>query len=157
MEESAPDAKISSETKVNGEVPQDISGGEPKTEDLPRDNHVQINSEATNEDLSSNKKRKPDASVRDGTHKNSRHDSSDEADNGEIIQMEVENTEDTKRKSKISKHDVVKEDEAECVPTKENNMRKIKWKKLIKAALKSVCLLIRDSFYFNPLSLYWKL
>ncbi|XVF48949.1 hypothetical protein PTKIN_Ptkin03bG0229200 [Pterospermum kingtungense] len=137
MEESAPDTKVSSETKVNDEVPRNISGGEAKTEDLPKDNHVQINSEVANENLSLNKKRKADASVRDGTNKNSGDDSSDETGNGEVIQMEVEKMEATKRESKKSKHDVVKEDETECATTKEENMKKIKWKKLIKAALES--------------------
>ncbi|XWS72221.1 hypothetical protein CRYUN_Cryun02cG0021300 [Craigia yunnanensis] len=137
MEESTPDTKVSTENKVNGEVPENKADGEAKSQDLPEDSHVQVNSEAPNGDLSSNKKRKLDVSVGDGTDKNSGDDSSDKAGNGEVIQMEVEKTEDSKRKSKKSKHDVVKEDKVECASTKEDTKKKIKWKKLIKAALKS--------------------
>ncbi|XVF35085.1 hypothetical protein REPUB_Repub18cG0114200 [Reevesia pubescens] len=137
MEESAPDTKLSTENKVNGELLETKSAGEAKSQDLPKDGHVQMNSEAANGDILSNKKRKQDVSVRDDTDKNSGNDSKDEADNGEVIQIEVEKTEDTNRKSKKSKHDVVKEDKAESASIKEDNKRKIKWKKLIKAALKS--------------------
>ena len=141
MEESVPDTKVSNENKVNGELLENTYVGESKPLDLPKDSHVQINSEVANGDISSNKKRKLDVSVRDGTDKNSGDDSSDEAGNGEVIQMEVEKR-DSKRKSKKSKHDV-KEDKAECATTKEDAKKKIKWKKLVKAALKSVCLLIK--------------
>ncbi|XVE97942.1 hypothetical protein REPUB_Repub03eG0062400 [Reevesia pubescens] len=131
MEESAPDTKVSTENIMNGESLENKSDGEAKLQDLPKDGHVKINSESANGDISSNKKRKLD-----GIDKNSGNDSLDEAGNGEIIQMVVDNV-DTKRKSKKSKHDVVKEDKAESASTKEDNKWKIKWKKLIKAALNS--------------------
>ncbi|XP_021277239.1 UBP1-associated proteins 1C [Herrania umbratica] len=137
IEESAPDTKVSTENKVNGELVENKSVGEAKQQDLPKDGHVQINLEAANGDLSSKKKRKIDVSVRDGTDKNSGDDSLEEAGNGEVIQVGVEKTVDIKRKSKKLKHDIVKEHKAESASTKEDNNRKIKWKNLIKAALKS--------------------
>ncbi|OMO91714.1 Zinc finger, U1-type [Corchorus olitorius] len=136
-EESAPDAKVSTENKVNGELQESKSVGEAKTQDMPKDGNVQINSEAENGELSSHRKRKLDASVRDDTGKNGGDDNSEEVGNGEVIQIEGEKTEETKRKSKKSKHEVVKEDIAEPASTKEDSKRKINWKKLIKAALKS--------------------
>ncbi|XVE70655.1 hypothetical protein DITRI_Ditri10aG0088400 [Diplodiscus trichospermus] len=135
MEESASDTKVSTENKVNGEVPENKSNEEAKSQDPSKDSHVQINSETANGDLSSKKKRKLDVSAR--------NDSSEEAGNGGVIQMEVEKSDDSKRKSKKSKHHVVKEEKAECASTKEDNKKKIKWKKLIKAGLKSVRLLIK--------------
>ncbi|XVF88838.1 hypothetical protein PTKIN_Ptkin19aG0083100 [Pterospermum kingtungense] len=137
MEESAPNTQVSTENKVNGDLLEDKSIGEAKPQDLPKDSHVQINSVGANGDISSNKKRKLDASVTVGVGKISGNDSSDEVGNGEVIQIEAEKAEDTKRKAKKSKHDIVKEDKAEPATTKEHNKRKIKWKKLIKAALKS--------------------
>ncbi|XWS17450.1 hypothetical protein CRYUN_Cryun33cG0068900 [Craigia yunnanensis] len=137
MEESTPDTKVSTENKVNGELLENKSVGEAKPQDLPKDSNVQINSEVANGDISSNKKRKLEVSMRDGTDKNSGDDSSEEVGNGEVIQIEVEKAEDTKTKAKKYKRDVVKEDKAESSSTKEDNKRKIKWKKLIKAALKS--------------------
>ncbi|XWS26645.1 hypothetical protein CRYUN_Cryun26dG0048600 [Craigia yunnanensis] len=136
MEESAPDTKVSTENIVNGELLENTYVGEVKPLDLPKDSYVQINSEVANGDISTNKKRKLDVSVRDGTDKNSGDDRSEEVGNGEVIQIEVEKAEDTKRKAKKSKL-VVKEDKAESATTKQDNKRTIKWKKLIKAALKS--------------------
>ncbi|XP_022730428.1 UBP1-associated proteins 1C-like [Durio zibethinus] len=129
MEESVPDTKVSTENKVNGELLENKSIEELKPQDLPKDGHIQINSEAANGDVSSNKKRKLDVTVIVGTDKNSGDTSSDKTGNGEVIH--------TTRKAKKSKHDVIKEDKALSATTKEDNKRKIKWKKLIKAALKS--------------------
>lgn len=142
MEESALGIQVSTENKVNGEL-EDKSIGEAKPQDLPKDINFQINSVEENGDASSNKKRKLDVSVRDGADKNSGNDNSEEVGNGEVIQIEVEKAENKKRKAKKPKHDVVKEDKAEPATTKEDNQKKIKWKKLIEAALNSVCLLIR--------------
>ncbi|MBA0774042.1 hypothetical protein Gotri_009282 [Gossypium trilobum] len=71
-------------------------------------------SEASNGDISSNKKRKLDVPVRDITEIQSVDDSSGKACN------------------------VVREDKAAFITNKEDNKRNIKWKKFIKAALKSM-------------------
>ncbi|PPD96990.1 hypothetical protein GOBAR_DD05939 [Gossypium barbadense] len=102
MEESAPDSKVSAENNENGELPENKSVGDAKSQDLPEDGQPQINSEATKGDVPSNKKRKLDASVTDGTEKTSVGDSSVEMGNGEV--------DDAKGKAKKSKHNVVKED-----------------------------------------------
>lgn len=117
MEASALDTKALTENKVNIESLENKPKGEAKPQDLPKDGHVQINSEASNGDISSNKKRKLDVPVRDITEIQSVDDSSGKACN------------------------VVREDKAAFITDKEDNKRKIMWKKLIKAALKSVCLL----------------
>ncbi|XP_012478714.1 UBP1-associated proteins 1C [Gossypium raimondii] len=129
MEESAPDSKVSAENNENGELPENKSVGDAKSQDLPEDGQPQINSEATKGDVPSNKKRKLDASVTDGTEKTSVGDSSVEMGNGEV--------DDAKGKAKKSKHNVVKEDKVEAASTKEDKKKKIKWKKLIKDTLKS--------------------
>ncbi|KHG16926.1 putative C16C10.8 [Gossypium arboreum] len=129
MEESAPESKVSAENKENGELPENKSVGDAKSQDLPEDGQPQINSEATKGDLPSTKKRKLDASVTDGTEKTSAGDGSVETGNGEVN--------DAKGKAKKSKHNVVKEDKVESTSTKEDKKKKIKWKKLIKDTLKS--------------------
>ncbi|KAK8654729.1 hypothetical protein V6N13_107329 [Hibiscus sabdariffa] len=116
-EESAPDAKDSAENKENGELLENESIGEDKSQDQSKDGQPQINSEAANGHISSNKKRKLD-------------DSSDETGNGEVTQIEEE-------KAKKSKHNAVKEDIVESASREEDTKKKIKWKKLIKEALKS--------------------
>ncbi|KAE8712538.1 mitogen-activated protein kinase kinase 2 [Hibiscus syriacus] len=116
-EESAPDTKDSAENKENGELPENKSVGEDKLQDHSKDGQPQINSVAANGCISSNKKRKLD-------------DSSDETGNGEVTQME-------KEKAKKSKHNAIKEGLVESAFTKEDTKKKIKWKKLIKEALKS--------------------
>ncbi|TYI25206.1 hypothetical protein ES332_A05G035300v1 [Gossypium tomentosum] len=113
MEASALDTKALTENKVNIESLENKPKGEAKPQDLPKDGHVQINSEASNGDISSNKKRKLDVPVRDITEIQSVDDSSGKACN------------------------VVREDKAAFITDKEDNKRKIMWKKLIKAALKS--------------------
>ncbi|KAK5829967.1 hypothetical protein PVK06_013761 [Gossypium arboreum] len=119
MEASALDTKALTENKVNIESLENKPKGEAKPQDLPKDGHVQINSEASNGDIPSNKKRKLDVPVRDITEIQSVDDSSGKACN------------------------VVREDKAAFITDKEDNKRKIMWKKLIKAALKSVFLKMR--------------
>ncbi|KAG4197578.1 hypothetical protein ERO13_A05G032100v2 [Gossypium hirsutum] len=105
MEASALDTKALTENKVNIESLENKPKGEAKPQDLPKDGHVQINSEASNGDISSNKKRKLDVPVRDITEIQSVDDSSGKACN------------------------VVREDKAAFITDKEDNKRKIMWKK----------------------------
>ncbi|KAH1067580.1 hypothetical protein J1N35_032567 [Gossypium stocksii] len=113
MEASALDTKALTENKANSESLENKPKGKAKPQDLPKDGHVQINSEASNGDISSKKKRKLDVPVTDITEIQSVDDSSGKACN------------------------VVREDKAAFITDKEDNKRKIKWKKFIKAALKS--------------------
>ncbi|GAV72976.1 zf-LYAR domain-containing protein/zf-met domain-containing protein [Cephalotus follicularis] len=87
--------------------------------------------------LSSKKKRKHDASEKDGTQKKSEGNTSDEVGYGEVIQVGKAEVEETMCELKKPKHNVPKEDEVlESNSTKEKK-KKIKWFKLITSALKS--------------------
>ncbi|CBI27867.3 unnamed protein product, partial [Vitis vinifera] len=80
-----------------------------------------------------NKKRKLDASDNNGDRKKVGGDASGELGNGEVIQVERAEAEETVLQVKKAKHDVSKEPSS----MKEDTKKKIKWKKLITSALKS--------------------
>lgn len=77
--------------------------------------------------LQSGKKRKPDSAIQ-----KTGGDTSGELGNGEVIQGE------TKCQMKKAKHAVAKDSKAESKSPEAEVKKKIKWKKLITASLKSV-------------------
>lgn len=103
-----------------------------------------MDSETTNGNLLSSKKRKNHGYENDGPVKKIAGDSSGEAMNGEVVQVERIKKEEKERSSKKVKLNEQKEEKlSKCVfnNTNEEPKSKIKWKKLIKLALKSVSVL----------------
>lgn len=135
--EEAPDMKLSMENTLKSEVSYNKLVDEPKMQDFHTDETVHINSETVDGNLPSSKKRKHQASKTDGTRKKAGSEASGEG-NGEVIQAE-----DAEMSSKKVKNSEPKEDKlAECRPTNtcEDFKTDVKWKKLIKSALKTVCI-----------------
>ncbi|XP_031254225.1 UBP1-associated proteins 1C-like [Pistacia vera] len=133
--EEAPDMKLSMENTAKGEVSNNKHVEEPKVQDFHKDETMHINTETVDVNLPSSKKRKHHASENDGTRKKAGSEASAEAGNGEVIQAE-----EAERSLKKVKNNVLKEDKlAECISTNisENCKTQIKWKKLIKSALKT--------------------
>lgn len=122
-EESAPATKPPSENPQNSELLGKKDGEEPKVQDN--------NIEASNGNSQSNKKRKSDKTDDDSSRKKTKDDFA-ALGNGEVIQGG--NTEAGGIGSQVKQDKV-----SESLPTSEETKKKIKWKKLIKSALKSVC------------------
>ncbi|KAJ0029808.1 hypothetical protein Pint_13446 [Pistacia integerrima] len=134
--EEAPDMKLSMENTAKGEVSNNKHVEEPKVQDFHKDETMHINTETVDENLPSSKKRKHHASENDGTRKKAGSEASGEAGNGEVIQAE-----EAERSLKKVKNNVLKEDKlAECISANisEDCKTQIKWKKLIKSALKTL-------------------
>lgn len=110
--EAAPEMKVST-----GELANDKHVEEPKVQNLSKE-VKHIDPETVNVNLPSSGKRKLHVSEKDG--------------NGEVIQAEKEKWGETGRSSKKARHNVLTED----------TENKIKWKKSITSALKSVFLWI---------------
>lgn len=141
---------VSTENTSKGEVADNKLNEEPKILYLSKVETEHIDPETVNGNSIPTKKRKLHASECDGRGK-SGSDTPGEAGNGEVIQAERWNAGETERSSKKAKNNVVKEDKVtECLPTgsKEDSAKKIKWKKLIKSALKSVCIINNIYFLF---------
>lgn len=101
----------------------------------------QNSKEAENDNFLSNKKRK------DRESENGGDKLSAELDIGEVIQVEKE--QETKHKKK-AKNETVKQDKAVVDGSNRNDSKKkIKWKKVITLALKSVCVLSISSLICN--------
>lgn len=113
-DKSATDAKVAVEIAPNDEVRDDKIGELPKLQESSKQN----NSKPGNEISSAKKKRKLEA-LEDDLIKKTKNDTSVDMGNGEVIQGEESNF---KKEGSAVKN-------------------KIKWKKFIKSALKSVCVL----------------
>ncbi|CAK7352536.1 unnamed protein product [Dovyalis caffra] len=110
---------------------------EQNLQDTPEVGSADTNTEIENGKLPLKKKRKLDASGNDGTGNKKGEGASNEVCNGESL-VERRKTEDVETWSKRAKHNSLKEEkEVDSSPKKEDNKKKIKWKKLIKSALKS--------------------
>ncbi|KAL2338752.1 hypothetical protein Fmac_013198 [Flemingia macrophylla] len=118
---SAPDAKVAVETAPNDEARDNKNGEQPT---LP-ESSKQDNSKPRNEISSAKKKRKLEE-LEDDLVKKTRNDTSVDMGNGEVIQGE-----EIKGESNLKKKGMV---ESRCTSAVKN---KIKWKKIIKSALKS--------------------
>ncbi|KAA8534809.1 hypothetical protein F0562_029749 [Nyssa sinensis] len=126
-EESTPTSKVSTENTPKDELPVNRDVKEPQAQDqstiAPRPLLI---------------KRKYDGSEKDGTRKKIRGDTSGELGNGEVIQVERAEAEETENLVKKAKQSVSKEDKmVESSSTKEDSKKKIKWKKLITSLLKT--------------------
>ncbi|KAM7519662.1 hypothetical protein LguiB_018624 [Lonicera macranthoides] len=132
-EESTPITQVPNENNQKTELPENENVEESKEPNQSKLDPVPIISEA---ESGKSKKRKLD-----GTEQKARGDSS-ESGNGEVIQVErAEVKEETNHQVKKTKHSVGKEDEAvEPSSLEDESKKKIKWKKLITSALKSVCI-----------------
>lgn len=117
-DKSATDAKVAVEIAPNDEVRDDKIGELPKLQESSKQN----NSKPGNEISSAKKKRKLEA-LEDDRIKKTKNDTSVDMGNGEVIQGEEATGESNLKKERSA----VK--------------NKIKWKKFIKSALKSVCVL----------------
>lgn len=120
-DKSAPDAKVSMDTAPNGEAKDDKNAEQPKLQESSK----QDNLKPENEVPAEKKKRKLEVSEGD-LIKKSRNDTSVDMGNGEVIQSNKATGESNLKKEIASPH---------CTSAVNN---KIKWKKFIKAALKSV-------------------
>lgn len=126
--------EVSSDNNQKSEIPENKAGEKLKE---------QNSKEAENDNSHSNKKRKDRESDNGGAKRSA------ELDNGEVIQVEKEQ----ETKHKKSKNERVKQDRAVVDGSNGNDSKKkIKWKKLIKSALRSVCVLsissLISNFYF---------
>jgi cell growth-regulating nucleolar protein len=104
---------------------------EPKLQDPPKADTKHYNSEADKGTSPSKKKRKLDASVNGSSKKKTKDDTSGDLGNGEVIHG-----------------DLCSDKMAEPRSNKEQTKKKIKWKKLITSALKSVCIFNNNLFIF---------
>lgn len=111
-----------------GELANDKHFEEPKVQNLSKE-AKHIDPDTLNVNLPSPGKRKHHALEKDGAGIKTGSNTPVEAVNGEVIQVEKEKPGDTERSSKRAKHSVLIEE----------TENKIKWKKLITSALKSVC------------------
>lgn len=129
--------EVSSDNNQKSEIPENKAGEELKG---------QNSKEAENDNSHSNKKRKDRESENGGAKLSA------ELDNGEAIQIEKE--QETKHKKK-AKNETVKQDKAVVDGSNGNSSKKkMKWKKLITSALKSVCVLSFSSLICNFTFIY---
>lgn len=134
IEESTQNGNISTEDISKDESIVIKNVEEAKMQDSPQMTTVHDSLKTENENLASKKKRKPVASDNNGDKEKVRGDALGELGNGEVIQVERAEAEETVIQVKKLKHSVP--EEPSCV--KEDPKKKIKWKKLITSALKSV-------------------
>jgi len=132
-EESNPDTKLPTGNTRTYELLDNEHSKEPKLQDPPKADTEHYNSKADKGTSPSKKKRKLDASVNDNSRKKTKNDTSGDLGNGEVIHSERALAEETKSQLKNDKV-------AESRSNKEQTKKKIKWKKLITSALKSVCI-----------------
>lgn len=124
-DKSATDAKVAVDTAPNDEVRDGKNGELPKLQESSKQN----DSKPENEISSAKKKRNLDA-LEDDLVKKKRNDTLTDIGNGEVIQGE-----EAIRERKLKKRGMV---EPNCTSAVKN---RIKWKKFIKSALKSVSVL----------------
>ena len=125
-EESASDAKPPSENPPNGQVLDKKYTEQCKVPDAPKVESQHNAFEASNGNLPSEKKRKLDESDDDSLRKKTKDGNNFAAvGNGEVIQVSE------KESMALKSH-----------PASDESKEKIKWKKLITSALKSVCIFI---------------
>ncbi|KAI8553412.1 hypothetical protein RHMOL_Rhmol05G0013800 [Rhododendron molle] len=134
-EKSTPNAVASPESNQKDELPGNINIEPPKGKKLLTVASMH-SSEAENGSVLSSKKRKLEATENDSTRDVSGVAVSGEIGNGEVIQVERAEKRKSKHEDKKAKH-VVTEEKVEDSSTKEDAKKKLKWKKLIKSALKS--------------------
>ena len=132
-EESTQNGDVSTENISKDESIGNKHVEEAKMQDPPQMNYVLDSLETENENVASKKKRKLDASDNNDDRKKVGGDTLGELGNGEVIQIE-RTTEETIIQVKKAKHNVPKEPSS----MEEDSKKKIKWKKLITSALKSV-------------------
>ncbi|XP_034913349.1 uncharacterized protein [Populus alba] len=108
---------------------------EQKLQDTPSVDSADTNTEIENGKLPSKRKRKVDASGSDGTGNKTKDGAANEVGNGKS-QVERRKSDDVETQLKKAKHNALKDDKATS-PKKEDNKKNIKWRKLIKSALKS--------------------
>lgn len=122
------DADFPAEKANNGDLAKNKSAEDKKSQNLSGSDPVSTNSEAANGNLQANKKRKLEESEKVTT----KSVGDDIAGDGEVIQVEG--------KVKKTKCNVNKDDEMKSISNKKvgkDTKQKLKWKKLITAALKS--------------------
>ncbi|XP_058213580.1 UBP1-associated proteins 1C [Rhododendron vialii] len=136
-EKSTPNVVASPESNQKDELPSNRNIEPPKGENLPKVASMH-SSEAENWSVQSSKKRKLEATENDSTRDVSGGAVSGELGNGEVIQVERAEKQKSKHEDKKAKHGVTEEHKVvEDSSTKEDAKKKLKWKKLIKSALKS--------------------
>lgn len=133
---------MSTESNLKGQLVGNEHVEESKESRLSEIAPTHTGSEVETGSLQSSKKRKPDSASQ-----KTRGDTSGELGNGEVIQVE------TKCQVKKTKHREAKDDKEESLSPKEEVKKKIKWKKLISSALKSVCIDGLHHFYI-PVLIY---
>lgn len=136
----APNTNAPIENTTNAELLKNEHAEEQKVQDTPKPKGSHTNSEIENGKFLS-KKRKLDASGKDDTGKKTGGDATNEVGNG-VIQVEKAKSEELENKLKKAKRNALEDDKSKksgC--EKEDTKQKIKWKKLIKSALRSVCIL----------------
>ena len=136
-DKSAPDAKIAGETAPHDEATDNKNAEQPKLKESSKTDNLK-----SGDEISSAKKRKLEALEGDLVKK-CRNDTSVDMGNGEVIQGE--GAEAATGESKLKK-------EGKVEPAVKN---KIKWKKFIKSALKSVCVLNVEMTFFLVLCLVY--
>lgn len=130
-EESNQDTKLPTGDTRKDELLDNEHSKEPKLQDPPKADTKHYNSEADKGTSPSKKKRKLDASVNGSSKKKTKDDTSGDLGNGEVIHG-----------------DLGSDKMAEPRSNKEQTKKKIKWKKLITSALKSVCIFNNNLFIF---------
>lgn len=129
-----PETKSSSGNDAENNVIEAKELGDPTDQHLAKVATVGCNSVEHN-GSESNKKRKFDASEKDASQGDS---TKVESANGEAVHINGAET-DVKKSLKKHKHSEPKEDaKPDPTPVEDSGMKKIKWKKLITSALKSV-------------------
>lgn len=113
-------------------------GEEQKLQDTPNVDSADTNTEIENGKLPSKRKRKVDASGNDGTGNKTKDGAANEVGNGKS--QVGRKSDDVETQLKKAKHNALKDDKATS-PKKEDKKKNIKWRKLVKSALKSVCIL----------------
>lgn len=137
-EKSTTNAVASPESNQKDEMPTNLNIEQQKEKDPPVVDSMH-GSEANNGSLLS-KKRKLEASENDSTRDVAGGSVPGELGNGEVIQIERTEKQKSKHQDKKAKHSATEEHKVvEDSSTKEGSKKEIKWKKLIKSALKSVC------------------
>lgn len=112
---------------------------EQKLQDTPDADSADTNTEIENGKLPSKRKRKLDASENDGAGNKTKDAAANEVGNDKS-QVERRKSGDVESQLKKAKHNALKDDKATS-SKKEDNKENIKWRKLIKSTLKSVCIL----------------
>ena len=133
-EESAPETKLPTEDTQKDELLDKKCTKEPNSQDPPKSDTEHNKSEADKGNSPLKKKRKLDASAKDDSRKKTKDDTPGDLGDGEVIHSEKAEADEIKSQLK---NDTL----AEPSSTREDTKQKIKWKKLITSALKSVWIL----------------